>query len=310
MLLRVFTEPQQGASYDDLLAVAQKAEECGFDAFFRSDHYLAQGGGDGLPGPTDSWVTLAALARETSRIRLGTLVSSATFRNPGVLAITVAQVDQMSGGRVELGLGAGWYEAEHRAYAIDFPDTARRFDLLAEQLELITGLWDTPVGERYDFSGQHYTIVDSPGLPKPVQTPHPPVIVGGAGKKRTPALAAKYAAEFNAPFKSTDETAEPFARVHAACATAGRDPESLTLSVTHATVVGRSDSEVRRRLEVYGGGADKVKADALVGTPAEVVDRLGRYAALGADRAYLQVMDLGDLDHLELIASEVLPHMT
>jgi F420-dependent oxidoreductase-like protein len=310
MLLRVFTEPQQGASYDDQLAVAQKTEECGFDAFFRSDHYLVHGDGDGLPGPTDTWITLAALARETSRIRLGTLVSSATFRNPGVLAITVAQVDQMSGGRVELGLGAGWHEAEHRAYAIDFPDTAGRFDLLAEQLELITGLWDTPVGERYNFSGQHYTIVDSPALPKPVQTPHPPVIIGGAGKKRTPALAAKHAAEFNAAFKSVNETAELFARVHAACAAVGRDPETLALSVAHATVVGKDDSEVRRRLEVYGNAADDMKANALVGTPAEVVDKLGRYAATGAVRAYLQIMDLADLDHLDLIASEVLPQMS
>ena len=310
MLLRVFTEPQQGASYDDLLAVAQRTEECGFDAFFRSDHYLVHGDGDGLPGPTDAWITLAALARETSRIRLGTLVSSATFRNPGVLAITVAQVDQMSGGRVELGLGAGWHEAEHRAYGIDFPDTAGRFDLLTEQLELITGLWDTPLGERYNFAGQHYTIVDSPGLPKPVQTPHPPVIVGGAGKKRTPALAARHAAEFNAGFRSVSETAELFARVRAACTTAGRDPETLALSVAHATIVGKDDAEVRRRLEAYGSAADELRASAYVGTPAEVVDRLGRYRDAGAGRAYLQIMDLADLDHLDLIASEVLPQLT
>lgn len=310
MLLRVFTEPQQGASYDDLLAVAQRAEECGFDGFFRSDHFLMQGDGDGLPGPTDAWITLAALARETSRIRLRTLVSSATFRNPGVLAITVAQIDQMSGGRVELGLGAGWHKAEHQAYAIDFPDTVGRFDLLEEQLELITGLWDTPVGERYNFSGQHYTIVDSPALPKPVQTPHPPVIIGGSGKKRTPALAAKHASEFNAAFKSMNETAELFARVHSACNAVGRDPQTLALSVAHAAVVGKDDREVRRRLEVYGSDADEVKANALVGTPAEVVDRLGHYAATGAGRAYLQILDLADLDHLDLIASEVLPHLT
>jgi len=309
MLLRIFTEPQQGASYDDLLAVAQKTEECGFDAFFRSDHYLVQGDGDGLPGPTDSWITLGALARETSRIRLGTLVSSATFRNPGVLAITVAQVDQMSGGRVELGLGAGWHEAEHRAYAIDFPDRAARFDRLEEQLELITGLWNTPVGQRYNFSGQHYTISDSPALPKPVQTPYPPVIIGGSGKKRTPALAAKHAAEFNAAFTPLNETPELYARVQAACVAAGRDPDSLALSVAHAVIVGKDDSEVRRRLEAYGSGADEVKANAFVGTPAEVVDKLGRFAATGASRAYLQIMDLTDLDHLDLIASEVLPHM-
>jgi F420-dependent oxidoreductase-like protein len=310
MLLRVFTEPQQGASYDDLLAVAQKTEECGFDAFFRSDHYLAQGDGDGLPGPTDAWITLAALARETSRIRLGTLVSPVTFRNPAVLAITVAQVDQMSGGRVELGLGAGWHEAEHRACSLDFPDTAGRFDMLEEQLELITGLWGTPLGDRFNYSGQHYTLMDSPALPKPVQAPHPPVIIGGSGKTRTPALAAKHAAEFNAAFKPLNETAELFARVRTECAAAGRDPETLALSVAHATVVGKDDSAVRRRLEVYGSYADEVKADAVVGTPAEVVDRLGRFAATGADRAYLQIPVLADLDHLDLIASEVLPHLT
>jgi F420-dependent oxidoreductase-like protein len=310
MLLRVFTEPQQGASYDDLLAVARRTEECGFDAYFRSDHYLVHGDGDGLPGPTDSWITLAALSRETSRIRLGTLVNSATFRHPGVLAISVAQVDQMSGGRVELGLGAGWHEGEHRAYAIDFPDTAGRFDRLAEQLELITGLWDTPVGQRYNFTGRHYQVVDSPGLPKPVQRPHPPVIVGGAGKNRTPALAAKHATEFNSAFKSAAEAAEQFTRVRAACADIGRDPETLTLSMAHTTIVGKDDAEVRRRLEMHGDNAEWMKANALVGTPAEVVDKLGRYAEAGADRAYLQIMDLADLDHLDLIAADILPQMS
>ncbi|HEY1485050.1 MAG TPA: LLM class F420-dependent oxidoreductase [Micromonosporaceae bacterium] len=310
MLLRIFTEPQQGASYDDQLAVARKTEECGFDAFFRSDHYLAMGAGDGLPGPTDSWITLAGLARETSRIRLGTLVTSATFRNPGVLAISVAQVDQMSGGRVELGLGAGWFAAEHRAYGIEFPEMADRFDRLEEQLELLTGLWETPVGKRYDFAGRHYTIADSPALPKPVQTPHPPLIIGGAGKKRTPALAVKYAAEFNANFKPVEETAALFRRVRTACSAAGRDPETLTLSVAQTTVVGRSDAEVRRRCEAGGIDVDSMSHNALIGTPAEIVDRLGRFEAEGAARAYLQIRDLTDLDQLDLIASEVLPHLT
>jgi F420-dependent oxidoreductase-like protein len=310
MLLRIFVEPQQGASYADQLAVARRAEECGFDGFFRSDHYLVQGDRDGLPGPTDSWITLAGLARETSRIRLGTLVSAATFRNPGVLAITVAQVDQMSEGRVELGLGAGWHEGEHRAYGIDFPDRAGRFDRLEEQLELITGLWDTPVGERYSFSGKHYTVADSPALPKPVQSPHPPVIIGGAGKRRTPALAARYAAEFNAAFKSVEETADLFARVRAACAAVGRDPDTLALSVARGVVVGKDDAEIRRRLQVYGSHAEDVRANAFAGAPAEVVDKLGAHAVAGADRAYLQLPDMTDLDHLDLIASDVLPHIT
>ncbi|HET6296312.1 MAG TPA: LLM class F420-dependent oxidoreductase [Kribbella sp.] len=310
MLLRIFTEPQQGASYDDLLAVARKTEECGFDAFFRSDHYLVMGDSDGLPGPTDSWITLAGLARETSRIKLGTLVSSATFRNPGVLAISVAQVDQMSGGRAELGLGAGWYEAEHAAYGLDFPDTVGRFELLSEQLELITGLWDTPVGEKYNFAGEHYQLKDSPALPKPVQQPHPPIIVGGAGKKRTPALAAQYASEFNAGFKSIEETGVLFERVREACRVAGRDPGTLALSVANTVVVGKDDAEVRRRAAAIGRDVDQMADNPLVGTPAQVVDRLGQLAELGTDRSYLQVMDLSDLDHLDLIASEILPQVS
>src|SRR5580658_6436829 len=182
MRLRVFTEPQQGASYDDLLRIARHAEELGFDAFFRSDHYLSMGDGDGLPGPTDAWVTLAALAVETSSIRLGTLMSPVTFRLPGPLAITVAQVDQMSGGRVELGLGTGWFEAEHTAYGIPFPSVSERFDRLEEQLAIVTGLWGTPEGETFSFAGAHYQLADSPGLPKPAQRPRPPVLVGGSGR--------------------------------------------------------------------------------------------------------------------------------
>lgn len=267
------------------------------------------GDGDGLPGPTDAWITLAGLARETSRIKLGTLVSSATFRNPGVLAITVAQVDRMSGGRVELGLGAGWYEAEHQAYGLDFPDTPGRFDLLTEQLELITGLWDTPVGEKYSFDGEHYQLTDSPALPKPMQQPHPPVIVGGAGKKRTPALAAKYAAEFNAGFKTIEDTAVLFARVRAACEAAGRAPETLALSTAHCVVVGKDDAEVKRRAATIGRNSDDPQ-DAIMGTPAQVVDHLGRLAAAGSQRQYVQILDLADLDHLDLIASDVLPQLS
>jgi F420-dependent oxidoreductase-like protein len=310
MLLRIFTEPQQGASYDDLLAVARKTEECGFDAFFRSDHYLAMGDGGGLPGSTDAWITLAGLARETSRIKLGTLVSPVTFRHPGVLAISVAQVDQMSGGRVELGLGAGWFEAEHQAYGLDFPDTPGRFDLLAEQLEVITGLWDTPVGEKYAFDGEHYQLANSPALPKPVQQPHPPIIIGGAGKKRTPALTAKYASEFNAGFRSVEETTVLFARAHEACRAIGRDPETLVLSTAHTVVVGKDDAEVRRRAAAVGRDPENPGDGSIVGTPAQVVDHLGRLAAAGSQHHYVQILDLADLDHLDLIASDVLPQVS
>ena len=183
--LRIFTEPNLGASYGDLLAVAKATEAHGFDAFFRSDHYTRFDGSPGLPGSTDAWITLAGIARETSRIRLGTLVSPVTFRLPGPLAIRVAQVDLMSGGRVELVLGAGWFEPEHTAYAIPFPPTGTRMDMLEEQLAIVSGLWETKEGDQFSFDGAHYAVTDSPALPKPAQSPRPPIIVGGSGAKRT-----------------------------------------------------------------------------------------------------------------------------
>lgn len=305
MDLRIFTEPQQGATYDDLLTVARTAEELGFDAFFRSDHYLGMGT-DGLPGPTDAWLTLAGIARETSTIRLGTLMTSATFRFPGPLAISVAQVDQMSGGRVELGLGAGWYEGEHTAYGIPFPSTAERFDRFEEQLAVVTGLWRTAAGEHFSHEGTYYPISDSPALPKPVQQPAPPVLIGGLGKKRTPALAARYADEFNLPFVSTDITREQFARVSAACEEIGRDPASMRWSNALVLCVGSDEAEFRRRAEAIGREPDELREHGVAGTPAKAVETIGRYAAEGAERVYLQVLDLQDLDHLHLVAAEVM----
>jgi F420-dependent oxidoreductase-like protein len=305
MRLCIFIEPQQGASYDDQLRVARRTEECGFDGFFRSDHYLVMGSGDGLPGPTDSWVTLAGLARETSRIRLGTLVSSATFRLPGPLAIAVAQVDVMSGGRVELGLGAGWYEAEHTAYGIPFRTRRERFDRLAEQLEIITGLWSTPAGSTFSFHGEHYQLADGPGLPKPAQSPYPPVIVGGVGPRRTPRLAARFADEFNVGFQPADVVAEKYAAVRA-LDRGGRAP--LVYSVALPTVCGRTDAEVRRRAEAIGRDPEQIRTGGgIAGTPGELVEQLKAYQSVGASRAYLQVLDLADLDHLDLIAAEVAP---
>jgi F420-dependent oxidoreductase-like protein len=308
MDLRIFTEPQQGATYDQLLRMATATEELGFSAFFRSDHYLSMGG-DGLPGPTDAWVTLAGLARETSRIRLGTLMTSATFRLPGSLAIQVAQVDQMSGGRVELGIGAGWFEREHAAYAIPFPSTGERFDRFEEQLAVITGLWETPAGETFSYSGEHYTVTESPALPKPVQSPRPPVIIGGVGKRRTPELTARYADEFNLPFASVDVTREQFARVGEACAAIGRDPNELAWSNALTVCVGRDEAEVRRRAEAIGRDVEDLRANGVAGTPAEAVQRIGEFHALGSQRIYLQAMDVDDLDHLELIAAEVMPQV-
>jgi F420-dependent oxidoreductase-like protein len=302
MDLRIFTEPQQGATYDTLLKVAKATEDLGFDAFFRSDHYLKMGSVDGLPGPTDAWITLAGLARETKRIRLGTLMTAATFRLPGVLAIQVAQVDQMSGGRVELGLGAGWFEEEHTAYGIPFPK--EKFGRLEEQLEIVTGLWRTKVGETFDFHGTYYDLTDSPALPKPAQD-RVPVLIGGHGKKRTPRLAARFADEFNVPFASVEDSRVQFGRVREALQEAGRRPEELVLSNALVVCVGKDDQEVARRAAAIGREVDELKANGLAGSPAEVVDKIGRYAEIGATRVYLQVLDLHDLDHLELISSQV-----
>jgi F420-dependent oxidoreductase-like protein len=312
VLLRVFTEPQQGATYDTLLAVARSAEECGYDGFFRSDHLLADSkfateGPGGLPGPSDAWITLAALARETSRIRLGTLMTAATFRHPGHLAVTVAGVDAMSGGRVELGIGTGWFAEEHRAYGLPFPPLAERFDRLTEQLQIITGLWRAAAGRPFSFAGRYYTLADCPALPKPVQSPRPPILVGGLGLRRTPALAARFADEFNVAFADPATTSAQFGRVRAACSAAGRDPAGLHLSAALQLCCGRSDGEVRRRAAAIGADLAEVRASGLAGSPAQVLDRLGEYAATGADRVYLQVLDLRDLDHLVLIADEVLP---
>jgi F420-dependent oxidoreductase-like protein len=306
--LRIFTEPQMGATYDELLAVARRAEETGFDAFFRSDHYLTMGG-DGLPGPTDAWVTLAGLARETSRIRLGTLMTAATFRLPGPLAIAVAQVDQMSGGRVELGIGAGWFQAEHTAYGIPFPSLGERFDRYEEQLAVITGLWNTPPGETFDFRGTYYQLSDSPALPKPVQAGGIPMLVGGAGKKRTPRLAARYASEFNVPFSSAEDNARLFAGVREACEEAGRDPSSLVYSSALVLCVGKDEAEIARRAAAIGRDVEELREHGVAGTPAEAVDIIGRYAEAGSQRFYLQVLDLSDLDHLDLVASEVAPQL-
>jgi F420-dependent oxidoreductase-like protein len=306
--LRIFTEPQMGATYDDLLAVARRTEETGFDAFFRSDHYLTMGG-DGLPGPTDAWVTLAGLARETSRIRLGTLVTAGTFRLPGPLAISVAQVDQMSGGRVELGIGAGWFEAEHTAYGIPFPSLGERFDRYEEQLAVVSGLWRTPVGETFAFDGRYYRLSGSPALPKPVQEGGIPLLVGGAGRKRTPRLAARYASEFNAPFASAEDNARLFAGVREACDEAGRDPASLVYSSALVLCVGRDEAELARRAAAIGREVGELRAHGVAGTPAEAVDTIGRYAEAGAERIYLQVLDLSDLDHLDLVAAEVAPEL-
>jgi len=306
MQLRIFTEPQQGASYDTLLSVAKATEDLGFDAFFRSDHYLKMGGVSGLPGPTDAWITLAGLARDTTRIRLGTLMSPATFRYPGPLAISVAEVDQMSGGRVEFGFGTGWFEAEHTAYGIPFPPLGERFEWFAEQLAIITGLWETPVGETFSFTGKHYTLANSPALPKTMQQPRPPVLIGGGGPQRTPRLAARYADEFNLAFRSLDDTRAAFGRVRDACEAAGRDPATMTFSAAQVVCCGRTPEELKRRAGNIGREVDELRENGLAGAPEEIAAKIAEFAGAGASRMYLQVLDLSDLDHLALLA-ELIP---
>src|SRR5499427_6833660 len=301
MQLRIFTEPQQGADYPTLLRIAKATEDLGFDAFFRSDHYLKMGSVSGLPGPTDAWTTLAGLAVQTERIRLGTLVSPVTFRHPGPLAITVAQVDQMSGGRVELGLGTGWFDTEHVAYGIPFPSLSDRFSILEEQLAVITGLWKAPDDKPFSFDGTHYAIADSPALPKPAQRPGPPVIIGGSGPRRTPRLAAAYADEYNAAFDSQQGTQAAFDRVKAAVEAAGRSRDSIIYSAAQVVCCGRNDAEIERRAAAIGRQPAELRRDGLAGTPAEIVAKIGQFAEIGSQRMYLQVLDLDDIEHLELI---------
>jgi F420-dependent oxidoreductase-like protein len=310
MRVTLFVEPHRGATYDDQLRLARHAEAAGFEAFLRADHYQSMGADPGLPGPTDAWITLAGLARETSTIRLGSLMNSVTFRLPGPLAIMVAQVDAMSGGRVELGMGAGWFEREHTAYGIPFPPRGERFDRLAEQLAVITGLWSTPDGERFSYEGKHYHLLDAPALPKPVQRPGPPIIVGGRGPHRTPELAARFADEFNMPFKTVAETGAAFERVRAAAGLYGRDPaRALTLSAGVVAAIGRSDAEAARRAAPLHVPSALPPEDPVIGSPGRLVQRLGELAEVGATRVHLRVIDMADLDHVDLIAAEVLPQV-
>jgi F420-dependent oxidoreductase-like protein len=305
--LRTFTEPQQGATYDDLLAIALASETAGFAGFMRSDHYLVMGDGSGLPGPTHAWITLAGLARDTNTIRLGTLVSPATFYQPGPLAIAVAQVDQMSGGRIDFGFGAGWYEAEHGAYGLDFPEVGERFDRYEEYLEQIVGLWSTPEGETYSHDGQFHTFTRSPALPKPTQRPGPPVVIGGGGKTRTPRLVARYASDFNVPFMALADVTKTIARVDAACEAIDRDPSTIVKSAALIACVGATEADVERRAVAIGRDVDELRENGVAGTYDEAIAKLAAYASAGIERVYLQIMDLADVDHVSDIGANVLP---
>jgi F420-dependent oxidoreductase-like protein len=307
--LRIFTEPQQGASYEQLLTVARAAEEGGFDAFFRSDHYLKMGSASGLTAYTDAWTTLAGLARDTERIRLGTLVTPVTFRHVGTLPVVISQVDQMSAGRVEVGLGAGWYGDEHAAYGIPFPPTASRYDLLEDQLEIMHGVWSAEAGTTFEHSGRTCSVSLQVDPLRPAQRPHPPIIIGGRGGPRNARLAATYADEFNVAFVQVEVMREIHDSVRRRCEEQGRDPGSLVFSIGQVLCCGESEADVERRAGTIGRQVGELRENGLTGTPAEVLEKIERFVEAGAERFYLQVLDLSDLDHLRLVASEVLPHL-
>ena len=307
MRVRLFVGGEHAASYDQILAVARAAEATGFDGLFRSDHLVSTASPDGAGAPTDAWITLAGLARETSTLRLGTLVSAATFRNPGALAVIAAQVDVMSAGRVELGLGTGYHEGEHLAYGVEFPPLAERFDRLEEQLAIITGLWTTPTGGRFSWRGTHYDLTVQGELPRPAQRPHPPLIVGGSGTRRTPALAARFADEFNIGLHSIPDATAQYARVRSACTAQGRDPVEVTMSGVLIACCGSSEGEVARRAAAIGLPLAQLYGAGATGSPAQVITRCRQGQAAGAETLYLQIRDLEDLDHIRLIGEEVLP---
>ncbi len=305
MRLRVLMEPRRGASYEQILALARTTEEAGFDAFFRSDHYLGIDAGDPSYVPTDSWVTLAGLAVQTSRVQLGTLMTASTFRLPGPLAIAVATVHAMSGGRVELGIGAGWYEREHRSFGIPFPPVGERFDRLEEQLSVITGLWSTPPGGRFSYHGKHYQVDECANFPAVQAGARPRVIIGGVGPRRTPGLAARFADEFNSGLGGDD--AGRFANFRRICAGHGRDPDTVRLSTTLPVCCGATAAEARRRAESLGEPGARLLSQGVVGTPADVLARLERFGAMGVDTVYFHLYDPVDLDHVRLLGQEVLP---
>jgi F420-dependent oxidoreductase-like protein len=302
MRMRVLLEPHHGAGYDQILALARVTEEAGFDAFFRSDHYLGIDPDDTGYRPTDSWTTLAGLATQTERIRLGTLMTASTYRHPGPLAITVATVDAMSGGRAELGIGAAWYELEHRFFGIPFPPLGERFDRLGEQLEVITGLWGTAPGERFSYHGKHYQLQDCASIPRPAR--RPPIIIGGAGPRRTPALAARFAGEFNSGM--SDGLAGRFANFRRICAQAGRDPAEVRLSTTLPVCCGETRDEAAHRAATLGEAGARMLRMGVIGAPGDVLGRLAGLRAAGADTVYFHLYDVTDLDHVRLLGREVL----
>jgi F420-dependent oxidoreductase-like protein len=311
MRLRVLLEPHHGATYAQIRDLAQAAEQGGFDAFFRSDHYLGIDANDTTYQPTDSWTTLAGLALQTERVRIGTLVNASTFRLPGQLAVEVATVDQMSGGRAELGIGTAWFEREHQYFGIPFPKLAERFERLEEQLEILRGLWDTKPGERFSFEGKYFTIADCAAFPR--WASRPKIIIGGAGAAKTPRLAAKYADEFNAALCPVDEHKARFDNFHRKCEEVGRDLPAARLSATVPVALGTDEADLEARMTAFGQAAGLVNNAGVKGYGADgarqVRDVLKRLADQGTDTTYFHVYGPSDVDHIRLLGSEVLARM-
>lgn len=307
MRLRLLVEPQQSVSYDDVLRFAVEAERLGFDGLFSSDHYLQIGTGHSSRPPCDAWTTIAGLARDTTRIKLGTLVTPITFRRPAPLAITARQANSMSGGRVTLGLGAGWYESEHEVYGIPFPETATRFEQLEEQLQIVRGIWETLGEDTFTFEGKHFTVQRVPGYQDSARGTRPAILIGGSGRKVIPRLAALYADEYNVPVRHIDVTRAQFERVERACVLVERDPGSIVFSAAQTLCVGEGDAEVRHRADRLGRTVDDLVAAGLAGTVDQVIEKIRAFAHIGATRLYLQCLDLADVEQLRLVAERIMP---
>ena len=306
MRFAVMIEGQEDVSWEDWLALAQTCERLGFEALFRSDHYLTLGG-DRAGEALDAWGTICGLAAVTSTLRLGTLVSPATFRHPSMLAKLAVTADHISGGRVEVGLGTGWNEDEHAAYGFPFPDMKTRMDRLAEQLEIVHRTWTE---EGFSFAGEHWAIQDLDARPKPVQDPHPPLVMGGAAKPRSVALAARWADEYNVVHASPADAAASRQRVREGCERAGRDPGTMRFSLMHGFVIGADDGEVRDRAERLAAAGFPPEDGWPAGTPAQVAERLAEYADAGVERVMLQHLLHRDTEALELLAAEVVPALS
>lgn len=316
MRFALMTEPQQGLTYDEILALAKTAEESGFESFFRSDHYASFPGGAGKP-TTDAWTTIAGLARDTKRVTLGVLVSPVGFRSPGNLAKVTTTISEMSGGRVEVGLGAGWNETEHLQHGFYYPSTPERFDMLEEQLAILHGLWTEPDG--WSYKGRHWSISAAQLHPKPLAPAgrrHPNIIVGGAGRPRMAYLIARYADEINVSSMAPSEVGEAYGRVAEACRKVGRDPADVTRSAMTGVLIGDTEAEVRDRvatlLEVVGGTGDPdawlaVRRERwIMGTPDQAHERVAAFEAAGVQRLMLQTFLPRDLDMVRLAATSLL----